>query len=103
MVRPAMQAAKSATSGTDHVYYRLTNKVRSSESMDRVESRLSSLALAHLFSATLAVPYSRGIAMTPSPPSSNRACDFPAHGFPMCFTARHAQPPLLGLAVERPL
>ncbi|WPL15303.1 hypothetical protein Thiowin_00190 [Thiorhodovibrio winogradskyi] len=51
---------------------------------------MSSLALAHLFSATLAVPYSRGVAMTPSPPSSNRACDFPAHGFPMLFTPRHA-------------
>jgi hypothetical protein len=25
-----------------------------------------------------------------SPPSSNRACGFPAHGFPMFFIARHA-------------
>jgi hypothetical protein len=25
-----------------------------------------------------------------SPPSSNRACGFPAHGFPMFFTAGHA-------------
>ena len=24
------------------------------------------------------------------PPSSNRACSFPAHGFPMFFTSRHA-------------
>jgi len=33
---------------------------------------------------------SRALAVLASPPSSNRACGFPAHGFPMFFTARHA-------------
>ncbi len=28
--------------------------------------------------------------MSPCPPSSNRACSFPAPGFPMFFTVRHA-------------